>query len=177
MDPPTSELQAEASPCSPAGSVAVWDPLVPRKRLLEDGNPQKQNSSEGNCVWGCRSSRTRLAPLSWALATVLVPLPRCRGGSPPRLPGPLPSRWRISGQELLISSPEPGGNCVGARRGLCGGRRAGSARGERSQRGSCCFQPPSSPFLPPLGSRERDELVVGFVPPVLGGCDLPRAVP
>lgn len=153
-------------------------PLGPPQEVVGGWKPPKTKQQRGKPKFGAAAApEPAWHPSLGHSPPSSSPCRGAGGAPPPRLPGPLPSRWRISSQELLISSPEPGGNCVGARRGLCGGRRAGSARGERSQRGSCCFQPPSSPFLPPLGSRERGELLVGFAPPVLGGCDLPRAVP
>lgn len=166
---PTSTTQPQRAPGLapriqvPLLALNVLYPVKPR------GKPRRKTSPAPAAV-GCFSLQ-RLPQLPNPPGTRLSgschrprPPAAVPGGSPPRLLGPLPSRWRIASQELLISSPEPGGAAW---------ERAGGAEPARLLLLSATFQP----FLPPLGSQERGELGVGFAPPVLGGCDLPRAVP
>lgn len=98
-------------------------------------------------------SAGRPPPLSLQLQRAPSSAPRCGAGAgelPSAAAGtvgtagtsPLPLEDRKPGVSDLFS--RTWGNCVGARRGLCGGRQAGSARGERSQCSSCCVHPPSS---------------------------------
>lgn len=133
---PTSTTQPQRAPGSapriqvPLLALNVLYPVKPR------GKPRRKTSPDPAAV-GCFSLQ-RLPQLPNPPGTRLSgschhprPPAAVPGGSPPRLLGPLPSRWRIASQELLISSPEPGGaaweRAGGGRQVLRGGSGASAA--------------------------------------------------